>query len=418
MSRGGPQGVESRRRGPAARLRAGLRRHGVIPRPAEIRSLLRAADVQFTRGNAVDLYRDGPSALEAMLDALHRARRTIHFESYIFRGDATGRRFAAVLAERAAAGVEVRLLVDAVGSRGLQADVIAGLRAAGVDFVIFNPLTQLYPLWAPRRRDHRKILVVDGEVAFTGGLNVGDEYWHGPARADGARIVWRDVHVRVRGPAVRMLEAVFLESWFRADGPDRPWLDFGAGAARAIGAQDLAVLADGPTYHRRRVRDLLVAALDRTRQRALLATPYFVPGRRLRQALAGAAERGVAVELLIAGYSDHPSLRWAAHAVLPGLLARGVRVFEVEHSMMHAKLAVFDEDSALLGTSNLDRQSLRHSYEVNLIAAGGTLPGQLAESVDAEIRESRELTAEQLASRPPWVRLRDRIAAALTGGRR
>ena len=123
------------------------------------------------------------------------------------------------------------------------------------------------------------------------------------------------------------------------------------------------------------------------------------------------------VTLLIAGYSDHPSLRWAAHALLPTLLDRGVRVFEAESSMMHAKLAVFDDDSALLGTSNLDYQSLRHSYEVNLIAAGGQLPGRLAETLEAEIREASPLTRDELARRSFPARIRDRIAAAVLGYR-
>ena len=404
-------------RSPAARLRAGLRRHGVIPRPPEIRRLLRASDVRLTRGNAVELYVDGGAGLAAMLEAIRAARRRIHFESYIFRSDATGRRFAEVLAERARAGVEVRLLVDALGARGLDAALCADLRRCGADVVLFNPLTRLLPRWAPRRRDHRKILVVDGEVAFTGGLNVGDEYALGSLCAD-RRLPWRDLHVRVRGPAVAMLEAVFLESWFRADGPDRPWLDFAEGAGARVGDQSLAVLADGPTYHRRRVRELLVAALERTRRRALLATPYFVPGRSLRRALEEAAARGVEVQLLTAGHSDHPSLVWASHALLPRLLEQGVRAFEAERSMMHAKVAVFDEATALLGTSNLDRQSLRHSYEVNLIAEGGSLPQQLAEQLAAELAEARPLEAETLARRSLPVRIRDRLAALIVGAPR
>lgn len=403
--------------GPTARLRAGLRRHGVIPRPPEIRRLLRASDVRLTRGNAVDLYVDGSAGLAAMLEAVGAARRRIHFESYIFRSDATGRRFAETLGERARAGVEVRLLVDALGARGLDPALCGELRRCGADVVLFNPLTRLLPHWAPRRRDHRKILVVDGEVAFTGGLNVGDEYALG-SPAGGRRLPWRDLHVRVRGPAVPMLEAVFLESWFRADGPDRPWLDFAEGGGARVGDQSLAVLADGPTYHRRRVRDLLIAALERTRSRAILATPYFVPGRSLRRALGEAAARGVRVELLTAGTSDHPSLVWASHALLPRLLEQGVRVFEAERSMMHAKAAVFDEITALLGTSNLDHQSLRHSYEVNLIAEGGPLPRQLAGTLGAGLAEARPLEAQTLARRPLPVRIRDRLAALVVGARR
>jgi cardiolipin synthase len=158
------------------------------------------------------------------------------------------------------------------------------------------------------------------------------------------------------------------------------------------------------------MRDLLVAALARARSRVQLATPYFLPGTRLRAALCAAADRGVRVELLIAGLSDHPVVRWASHALLPELLDRGVLVYEFEHAMMHAKLAVFDDSWAILGTSNLDRQSLRRSYEVNLIVAGGALPGNLSNLVESDLQASRPLTAQDLLTRSWPERLRDRLA--------
>ena len=403
-----------RGRGAASRLRAGLRRHGIAPRPRELRRMLRAANVLLTEGNNIALFPDGRSGLEAMLDAICGARRSIHLESYILRSDETGRRFFAALSERARAGVEVRVLFDSVGSLGLDQGALSELRDAPADVIPFNPLTRFYPVWAPRRRDHRKILVVDGEVGFTGGLNIGDEYFFGvePLKGQG-RAPWRDAHVRVEGPVVAMLEAVFLESWFRADGPDRPWMGLPERRAISAGAETAGILADGPTYHRRRVRDLLIGALDRSERRARFATPYFIPGRRLRDALASAASRGVEVEILIAGYSDHPFIRWAAYARLPALLRCGVRVYEYDRSMMHAKIAVFDESWAVLGTSNLDRQSLQHSYEVNLVAEGGELPGSLSRLLDKDVSESRRIT-EQTLGRRPWHRwLRDRLAAAV-----
>jgi cardiolipin synthase len=401
----------------ARRLRAGLRRHGVAPRPVELAHLLRSADVRLSAGNVLELYRDGRSGLSAMLEAIRMARRRVHLETYILRADETGRRFLEALRERAQVGVEVRVLYDAVGCRGLDPRVLEPLRQAGADIVAFNPLGRFYPRWAPRRRDHRKILVVDGEIAFTGGLNIGDEYLLGPAYDGGPRVPWRDAHLRVVGPAVALLEAVFLESWFRADGPDSPWtalLAEGAAPARPEG-DAVGLLPDGPTYHRRRMREVLVGALARTQDTARLVTPYFLPGVRLRRALAQAARRGVRVEVLIAGYSDHPILRWAAHARAPALLAEGVRVFEYRRAMMHAKLAVFDGSWAILGSSNLDRQSLQHSYEVNLIVGSGALPGRLAATIDEDLADAVELTPELLAERSPGRRLRDWIAAFVIG---
>jgi len=409
----GPGGASVPKRGVGKRLRAGLRRHGVIPRPADLRLQLRTDDVHFTDGNAIELFADGAAGLSAMLDAIEGATKRIHLETYILRSDETGARFLRALAQRARAGVGVRLLFDGFGSLGLDAAALSDLRAAGGDAVAFNPLTRLYPRWAPRRRDHRKILVVDGEVAFTGGLNIGDEYLRGASFQGRTRSPWRDSHVRVTGPVVRMLEAVFLESWFRADGPDLPWAEAAEPRAAPVSGESVAVLADGPTYHRRRLRDLLIAALERSRHHVRLVTPYFVPGIRLREALAATAARGVVVELLIAGYVDHPVVRWAAHGVLPHLLDRGVRVYEHERSMMHAKAAVFDETLAVLGTSNLDRQSLQHSYEVNLIVTGGAFPGRLSTLLQEDMRASRSITDAALRDLSCFERLRNRMAAFL-----
>jgi cardiolipin synthase len=406
---------EERRRGAGERLRAGLRRHGVIPRPTALRKLLRASDVRFTRGNRVELFRDGRSGLDAMLAAIQGARHRVHFESYIFRADETGQRFLRALTARARAGVEVRLLFDGVGSLGLPPAALAELREAGGDAVAFNPLGRIWPRWAPRRRDHRKILIVDDDLGFTGGLNVGDEYYVGSPAAAGQRIPWRDAHLRIQGPAVALLDAVFLESWFRADAPDHPASMFPAAVPDEPGGEVLGLLPDGPTYHRRRLRELLIRALERAQTRACFVTPYFVPDTRLRRALAAAAARGVRVDVLIAGWSDHPILRWGALARLPELLEQGVRFYEFEVAMMHAKLAVFDDRWAVVGTSNLDRQSLQHSYEVNLLVEGGALPGELVRLVDEDLAVARPITQASLSARRWWTRLRDRTSALLLG---
>jgi cardiolipin synthase len=375
--------------------------------------VLRASDARFTRGNRIELFRTGEDGLRAMLACLRGAQDRIHFESYIFRTDDTGREFLDVMTEKARRGVEVRLLYDAIGSRDIDPWQLEPLREAGADVTVFNPLGRIYPRWAPRTRDHRKILVVDGEVAFTGGLNIGDEYRMGPMLAEGRRVPWRDAHLRCEGPVVQLLEAVFLESWFRADGPDRPWTDLGSAVPARGGETSVGLVADGPTYHRRRMRDLFVEALERTNHTARIATPYFTPGSRLRQALCAAAERGVSVEILLAGYTDHPIMRWAARARVPALLRAGVRVFECEHAMMHAKLAVLDDSLGIVGTSNLDRQSLRHSYEVNLVVEGGGVPEQLASMIGEDLEGALELTPALLERRSLPERWRDRLAAML-----
>ncbi len=399
-------GVSERPRG----LRAGLRRLGLVRRPTAVAALTRAHDLRFTDGNRIALYETGRPGLDAMLDAIEAARERIHLETYILRSDATGERFLAALAARARNGVAVRVLYDAVGSRSLHGSALDGLRAAGGDVIAFNPLGRIYPHFAPRRRDHRKILVVDGRVAFTGGLNIGDEYYGG---LEGPSASWRDAHVRVEGPAVRDLEAVFLESWFRADGPGLVWSSFLDSAPAPCGDSRCAVLADGPVYRRRRTRALLIGSLGNADQTAGLTSPYFAPGRRILEALSAAGERGVRVDLLLAGQSDHPLLRRAARARFPRLLRAGVHVFEYERAMMHAKTAVFDESLAVIGTSNLDRQSFERSYEVNLVIAGGEVPRQLRANFERDCRDANIIDAKTLDARGAVERGIDALAALL-----
>lgn len=361
--------------------------------------------LRFVPGNRVDLYEQGREALSAMLDAIDGARNRVHLETYILRSDRTGRRFLDVLAERARSGVEVRLLFDGFGSLGLDPGALAPLRRAGGEIVAFNPLGRLYPRWAPRRRDHRKILCVDGRVAWAGGLNVGDEYWGEPGEG------WRDTHLRLEGPAVRDLEAVFLESWFRADGPHLAWHDLLDAPLEACGEVRVAVVADGPSYRRRRMREILLAGLRSSSREVRLASPYFAPGRRVLRGLQEAADRAVRVDLLLAGRTDHPVLRRASHSILPRLLDSGVEVHEYQSTVMHAKVGLFDRHWAIVGSSNLDRQSFEHSYEVNLLLEGGDVAERLARVFEADLAQSRRVDQRSLAERGPLERFLDWVSS-------
>lgn len=384
-----------------------------MPRPAAIAELIRDRTLRFTEGNRVDVFDNGRTGLAAMLDAIEGARRRIHLETYILHADEIGRQFLDALTRRARAGVHVRLLYDGLGSFGLPESALEPLRAAGGDVVAFNPISRFWPKFAPRRRDHRKILVVDGGVAFTGGLNIGDEYVSGLGAVERGG-EWRDAHVRVEGPCVRELEAVFLESWFRADGPALDWHGLLHRENPRVGSVRCAVLSDGPSHRRRRMRELLISALRQAEREVRLVSPYFAPGRRVLEVLGDASARGVRVALLLAGNrTDHPSLQRAARAVLPQLLARGVRVHEYDAEMMHAKVACFDESWAILGTSNLDRQSFEHNFEVNLVIEDAGLAKRLRDRIDADLARARPVDLDSLARRGPWDRLLDRLAAIL-----
>lgn len=392
------------------RIRTGFRRHGLTRRPGDLRKALQRRGLRFTDGNEVQLFDCGRAAFPVMLEAIRKAERFVHLETYILRDDEIGHQFLQALEERAAAGIEVRVLFDAIGSHQLDPFSLEPLKERGGQVVVFNPLRLFYPNWTPRRRDHRKLLIVDGARAFVGGLNIGDEYDRPPVDR-GEEKGWRDTHASTRGPAVRALGAVFLESWYRAGGPDLEWNRFLGDALPEEGIVRCSVLADGPVYVRRSMRDLLVSALDGTEQTARLTSPYFAPDGRVLDALGKAAERGVRVELLLAGQTDHPMLRRGARSTVERLLKRGVHIHEYEAAMLHAKTAVFDQRVAIVGTSNLDRQSFRHNYEVNLVSVGAEVPRALDALFESDLVQSKEVTLAGLAQRSAWARLIDRGAA-------
>ncbi len=358
--------------------------------------------LRYRGGHRVALHHEGAVVFGEMEAAIAAAVDHVHLETYILRTDGVGTRLLDALAERARAGVAVRVVYDALGSRGLDATRVARYAAEGIEFAEFNPPSRWFWRFRPRRRDHRKLLLVDGRVAFLGGLNIGDEYASGGP--DGRP--WRDAHLGLEGPQVAELEALFVESWFRSGGSSFDWRKLVATESEADGDASVAILADGPSYRRRRVRDFFVDELQHARSRVLLVSPYFAPGARVLDALAAARDRGVEIDLVLAGHTDHPILRRAARAICPRLVRHGVRVYEESHAMVHAKLAAFDDRIAVVGTSNLDRQSLQHSCEVNAVFAGSDVPKWIHEHFGPDgraldpVRDPREEARRWL---DPWL---------------
>ncbi|MCG8590104.1 MAG: phospholipase D-like domain-containing protein [Proteobacteria bacterium] len=400
----------TRARPPRPRVRARFRRSrlAVLPRP--LRALARRQGLRFVGGNSVHVYGSGRAGLEAMRRAIETATHQIHLEVYLWRDDDTGYAFRELLLAKARAGVRVRILFDGIGSLGTPPAFFAPLRRAGSEVVVFHPPHRLWHR-SLRHRDHRKLLVVDGRMAFLGGLNIGDEY-AAPDVAGGAP-GWRDTHLQVEGPVVRRLEAVFLQGWFRAGGPNLPWGELVGITPAPVGSVPCAVLVDGPSAPRRRVRELLADALARATERVAIVTPYFAPGRELMDGLSLAARRGVRVELLLAARSDHPILRRASLRLLPRLLAAGVRIHEYEPSPLHAKVALFDDELVVIGSSNLDRQSLELSEELNLALADATLCRELRDRFGRDLSLSRRVDAASLERRGPVQRLVDWLAGLL-----
>ena len=353
--------------------------------PAGGLSRLAQASSSFPPSSAerVQLLVGGACTFDAIVEAIEAARFHIHLEYYIFDADRTGARIRDALVARARAGVAVRLLVDAIGSAGLTNAFLAPLREAGAEVVYFHRF-RLRRLWRPRLnlRSHRKLVIVDGRVGFTGGINISDTE-NEAVRAD----AFHDLHLRLEGEAVRWLQLAFAEDWGYACGSApkdaEQWPDFPVGPVR------MQVLPAGPDMPWEPIHRVMVSALHGARERIWLATPYFVPGEAARMALTSAALRGVDVRLLVPAHSDSALVSAAARSYFDELVSAGVRVYEFP-AMLHSKALLVDASTCILGSSNFDNRSFRLNFELSvLIEAAGVaaaLEAVLARDLERAVR--------------------------------
>ena len=365
-------------------------------------ALDRATGARPIPGNLVRHIAISSDALDAMLEMIANANRTVHFENYIIRDDATGRRFATAWAERARAGVRVRVLYDAFGSLGTSHAYWRELRNSGVDVRPFRPLWTSGPV-AAFSRDHRKLLVVDGAKAMTGGLCIGDE-WAGDPTA--GQPCWRDTMLAVCGPAVAVLEVAFGRMWARAGRPLPE--DETTAAPEECGPSAVRVVEGVPGQSRiYRAVQLLAAAVT---ERLWITDAYLVAPPPLFAALVDAARSGVDVRLVLPGMSDIPIVRIFTRGGYRELLHAGARIFEYRGAMVHAKTFVGDHEWARVGSSNLNVSSLMGNYELDLIAEHEALTATLATQFLHDMAQSREivLMAHRRLPLPP------RLVAAAT----
>lgn len=345
--------------------------------------LLREAGETLSAGNLVDLLVDGPATFDAMFRDLEAARRRILLETYIFEGEHVGRRIADVLLRKRAEGLDVRLIYDSVASFATPAAFFDELRQAGVAVCEFNPVSPLRRatgFLSLNHRDHRKVLVIDDRVAFTGGLNVSSVYSSASFGSRGGRSRppeedgWRDTHVRIEGPAVREFVRLHGETWRKqgCEGEAGPLADIDAAAVTppAPGERLVAVIDSAADEKTSRFYRVLLAAIAGATDTIHTTMAYFVPDPQLLQALKDAAARGVEVVLVLPGRSDSRLVLRAGQSHYTALLAAGVRIFERQDAFLHAKTAVIDGVWATVGSSNLDWRSFLHNDELNAVILG------------------------------------------------
>ena len=357
-------------------------------RADEIRRTLEGViGVPATEGNLVDVLVNGDQIFPAMLDAIGEARRTIDLLTFVYWRGGIGTKFAEALSDKAGSGVRVRVLLDAWGASSIDPGLVSEMEDAGVRVRWFRPLHRLQPTKV-NHRTHRKVMIVDEETGFTGGVGIADE-WKGDARSEDE---WRDTHFRVRGPAVDGLRAAFLDNWLETDPevfdasidrfPDQP--QPGGAVIQCVRGASEVGWSD--------ISTLLLALLQLAKDRIRITTAYFVPDDELIGQLSAASDRGVKVEILLPGpHGDKRFVQLAGQAIYEQLLEHGVRIWHYQPTMLHAKIMTVDSLVANVGSSNFNARSTELDEEINLVALDPDLVRQLDRQFDVDLERSEEI---------------------------
>lgn len=358
-------------------------------------------------GNRVEVLEGGPTATERLVSDIDAARNHVHLLFYIVESDRTGERVSRALVRAARRGVHCRVLADAVGSWRFHRYLAPGLEAAGVEvwkgLTMPSLLRRLRPL---DLRNHRKLAVVDGRVAYAGSMNVQDDH-DPPAGQGGTR--WHDVVVRLTGPVCLQLQLVFQEDW--EDATKVELAEDGLYPRPApSGHVAIQVVPSGPTSRGDTLRDLLVAALELAEERVVITTPYLIPDEPTRVALRLARARGVEVDVIVPAVSDIPFATLAGRSYYAELLEEGIRIHEHRRGFLHAKTLTVDDDVAVLGSANFDRRSFFLNFELSLVLYGEEAVGQVERMHARYHTDSHELDLREWRRRPLVRRLVEDVA--------
>ncbi len=381
---------------------------------AEVHRLRRGLEsligIPATEGNHVDVLRNGDEVFPAMLEAIAGAERNIDLTTFQFAEGKVVDDVSAALIERAQAGVRVRMIVDAIGSRWLPKEKVTELREGGVDFEIFRPPSNLR-IWEQENRTHRKVLVVDNKVGFAGGVNTSKE-WMGDARNPDE---WRDTHLRIRGPAVDGLIAAFATDWVDA-GRMACELDDEFPDQERTGDHVVQVVRGSAEKGWSDIANVMAALLTLAQRRVRITSAYFAPDDHFLGLLGDAAGRGVDVEVMLPGKNaDQRFVQLAAEAQFARLLEAGVRIWSYQPTMIHAKIVLVDDMVACVGSANFDRRSMKLNHEIEVMVLDAEVVAELNRHYDEDVANSEQIIESRWAHRGTPQRVLEHIVRPLRG---
>ncbi len=374
------------------------------------------AEGPLTVGNDAVLLQDGPATYRAMFAAIERARDHIHMETYIFDDDEVGQRFAKALIAKRRQGVPVHLIRDSVGTLGTPEAFFQTLVDSGIKVLEFNPVNPLQARrgWELNQRDHRKLLIVDGQVGFLGGINVSSVYSGGSfmqRRGSSGEPAWRDTHLQLRGPAVAELQKMFLATWAAQHGAELPQRRYFPPVQQA-GNLVVRAIGSSPTEPYSQLYATLLSALGSAETSVQLTNAYFAPDPQLLLALESAAARGVDVKLILPSQTDSWLVFHAGRSHYERLLQSGVKIFERSGVILHAKTALIDGVWASVGSTNLDWRSFVHNHELDAVVLGAPFGAQVQAMFERDLAGSRAIDLAMWQRRSAALRVKEMFARA------
>lgn len=362
----------------------------------------------ITEGNRATALMNGREIFPAMLEAIRGARKTVLFETFIYWSGAIGEEFAEALSERARAGVKVYVLLDWVGSIQVDRELLRRMKDAGVEAHMFHPL-RWYNLARMNNRTHRKLLIVDGRVGFTGGVGIAEPWMGNAEDADH----WRDCHFRVEGPVVAQMQSVMLSNWSRTTGVILHGSDYFP-ELQPAGEQRAQMFHSSPSGGSESMQLMYLIAITAAVKSIDIASAYFVPDEMARLALVAALERGVRVRVITPGkHTDQPTVRHASRALWGELLEAGAEIHVYEPTMYHCKMVLVDGLLSSVGSTNFDPRSFHLNDEANLNVYDTAFTAQLTRVFEADLARCRRVTLEDWQRRPPLEKARERLTALL-----
>ncbi|WP_456279089.1 cardiolipin synthase [Bacillus sp. AK128] len=376
-----------------------------------VRMNLASSNALFSNDNEIVIFNDGKEKFRALLDDIKGAKKEINIEYYIIQPDSLGRKLREELTKKAKEGIKVRLLYDEVGSKRISPRFFQELRLAGGEVEVFFPSILRLVNFRINNRNHRKLCIIDGETAYIGGFNVGNEY----LGMDPKFGYWRDTHLKVKGDAVNNIQGRFILDWHQAGNHEKlSYEEFSFNTERHTGDSYVQIVSSGPNSKTEHLKNMYIKLILTAKKSIYIQSPYFVPDSTFMDACKIALLSGVDLRIMIPNKPDHPFVYWATWAHAGELLSYGAKILLYDNGFLHAKTIVVDQEVASVGTMNIDARSFRLNFEVNAIVYDEKIANQLYELFQKDSELSKELTLDQYRERTLLIKLKEGISRLLS----